>query len=134
MKFDEIQKILLEFFSAKDEVHLVVLFGSYAKGTAMTSSDMDVAVYGASPLGADEKAGLIDALQQRLRLPVDLVDLHTADPLIFRQIFTKGVILLNRSATAYEKILRRLVYDEADFLPLVRRTLRERANRFANGQ
>ncbi|MBN2718266.1 MAG: nucleotidyltransferase domain-containing protein [Deltaproteobacteria bacterium] len=133
MVASELTQLLQNYFSASDDVQLAVLYGSRALGNATAQSDVDVAVYLTQPLTASRKMDIISELGALCRLEIDVLDLHRASATVFRQVFTKGKIVTNRSPAVYEKLLKRLVYDEADFLPLVRRTLKERADRFING-
>ncbi|MBN2717478.1 MAG: nucleotidyltransferase domain-containing protein [Deltaproteobacteria bacterium] len=130
----ELDVALKSHFDSMDDIHIVILFGSRASGNATEKSDVDVAVYFSDPLTSERKMRLITELSNLCNAEIDLLDLHDTGALIFRQVLSKGRFLVNRTPAVYEKLLKRLVYDEADFLPLLRRTLRERANRFIDGQ
>ncbi|MBN2341815.1 MAG: nucleotidyltransferase domain-containing protein [Deltaproteobacteria bacterium] len=133
MTESSLEQCIQEYFSTSEDVLLVALYGSHATGTATQQSDIDIALYLRNPMTTDRKMEIISELGPLCQAELDVLDLHQASALLFRQVFTKGKILINKSSVAYEKLLTRLVYDEADFLPLVRRTLKERADRFIDG-
>lgn len=51
----------------------VILFGSYAKGTATENSDIDLLIEKGEPLSLLRLAGLRQTFQEELNLPVDLL-------------------------------------------------------------
>lgn len=76
---------------------LVILFGSHAKGTSHPESDVDVAVLrGTRALTVDEKLAVVRELSRRPDLPqgvMNLVDLHTASPLLEQEIAQEGKLV-----------------------------------------
>jgi predicted nucleotidyltransferase len=59
----------------------VFLFGSFARGEAWPSSDIDIAVSTPDPLPAGVLDDVREALEHsRVRRPVDLVDLRSSGP------------------------------------------------------
>lgn len=68
----------------------VFLFGSQAKGTAHERSDIDIGIYGKSPLSALQKANLIDAFRDT-PYHIDLVDFATVSP-EFRKLSSRNKI------------------------------------------
>ncbi len=108
-------------------------YGSAVTGELAPHSDVDLGVLFEQPLTAERKLDLMDRLQQALGRDVDLVDIREANGLILREILCKGVSLLRKDSTAFAEQLIRMVYNEMDFMPYYRRTLRERAERFAHG-
>ena len=86
----EIQRQLAPVFDAYG-VHGAILFGSFAKGTARESSDVDLLVD--SGLRGLRFVGLIEAVHEALSLPVDLLDvthIEAGSP-IDREIAATGV-------------------------------------------
>jgi predicted nucleotidyltransferase len=79
--------------SSEGDIQLVYLFGSYARGTASGSSDVDVAVLAAAPLEVMRLAALQERLSTALALPVDLVDLRHVAPLLAWEIVRDGIPL-----------------------------------------
>ena len=72
-------------------VRSAVLFGSYAKGSATASSDVDILVD--SGLRGLDFVGLIENARQALQKNVDMIDVHYIDndSLIEREIMATGV-------------------------------------------
>jgi predicted nucleotidyltransferase len=116
---------LSRVFAAYPDVELALVFGSVASGRAHAGSDLDVAVFSASPLTATRKAELIRELALVTGRPVDLVDLRVSGPAVTLAAL-RGKRLVCRNERAYPALLSRALIDAADFLPLRERTLRER--------
>ena len=106
-------------------IRVAILFGSLAKGRATPESDLDLAVLMDAPLSAETKMALIDDLSQAVGRPVDLVDLRVAGEPILGQILKHGIRLLG-SDTDYAELIKRHLFEEADFMPYRRRILAER--------
>ena len=62
-----------------------------------------------------------------------LLDLAHAHGTILSEVLTAGVRVRINDRTALEMLMRRLVYEEADYMPLYRRMLRQRSERLLNG-
>ena len=61
--------------------------------------------------------------------PVDVIDLKTAGVLLLGQILSRGQRLLGSTAD-HAELMRRHLFDAADFQPYVDRMLRERRQRW----
>jgi predicted nucleotidyltransferase len=107
------------------DIRLAILFGSLAKGSATAESDLDLAILMDVPLPAETKMALIGELSQAMGRPVDLIDLRVTGESILGQILKYGDRLLG-SDTDYAELLKRHLFDEADFMPYRRRILAER--------
>jgi predicted nucleotidyltransferase len=121
---DRIRTILAER-SSQPEIKVAILFGSQAVGRERTDSDVDVAVDVGHALSTGERLSIIADLAERTGRPVDLVDLRAAGEPLLGQILRHGTKLLG-SETAYADLIRRHLFDQADFLPYRRRILAER--------
>lgn len=119
-----------EIFAARNYVQAALVFGSFAKGVLKFESDLDVAILPAAPLDADQTMDLIGALAVRFGRPVDVIDLATQHGAIAREAITKGQVVYCRDRLAYAERLRRMVYDEADFLPILRSADRMAINKW----
>lgn len=108
-----------------DGMRLAILFGSLAKGRATAESDLDLAVLMEAPLSADTKMTLIGDLSQAIGRPVDLVDLRMAGEPLLGQVLKHGTRLLGSDGD-YAELLKRHLFEEADFMPYRRRILAER--------
>ena len=106
-------------------LRLGLVFGSVAKGTARTDSDIDVAVLADRPLTASDKIHLIETITQITGRAVDLIDLATAGHPVLGQVLAHGTRLLG-SAVVQADVATRAVMDTADFLPYVERMLKHR--------
>ena len=118
---NHIQQIL----SRHGGIRVAILFGSLAKGRATPESDLDLAVLMDAPLSAETKMALIGDLSQAVGRPVDLIDLRVAGEPILGQILKHGIRLLG-SDTDYAELIKRHLFEEADFMPYRRRILAER--------
>jgi predicted nucleotidyltransferase len=103
------------FFEHRHDAILVIVFGSAVKGGMRFESDIDLAVLFERPLSAAMKQDLIEELAGALGRPVDLVDLRGAHGPLLRQILTTGKRLVCRDTTAYGELIRRSLYEQADF-------------------
>ena len=104
---------------------LAILFGSLAAGEGRVESDLDLAVEAGRCLTAAEKIALISELAARIGRPVDLVDIHAIGEPLLGQILKHGKRILG-SDTQYANLIRRHLFDQADFLPYRNRILAER--------
>ncbi len=120
----EIQ-VLGDTLAAIPEVEIAILFGSLARGLAGPSSDVDIAIAQTRPLTTDEKIKLIESLSLVTGRPVDLVDLREAGEPLLGQIL-QGRLLVIRDRRLYAELIKRHLFDSADFLPYRERLLTER--------
>lgn len=111
--------------AAHGRIVLAVLFGSMADLRARSDSDVDIAVAADRVLSTDEKLVLIGRLAERLGRPVDLIDLQTAGEPLLGEIIRHGRRVLGTD-TAYAGLIRKHLFDQADFLPYRTRILDER--------
>lgn len=117
---DEDRAALAEIFAARPYVQAALVFGSFARGKLRFDSDLDVAVLPSAPLDAKQTIDLIGTLASRFGRPIDVIDLFTQHGAIAREAFTKGDLVYCRDRLAYAERMRRMIYDEADFLPILR--------------
>jgi predicted nucleotidyltransferase len=70
----------------------IYLFGSCARGDAVNSSDIDVAIDSLDPLPASLVADLVDSLEDStIPFDVEIVDLRHADPALRRRVLSEGI-------------------------------------------
>lgn len=112
------------------EVLLAYAFGSLADGRASPESDADVAVLAARPLDAAHRRALIRSVTEVTGRPVDLVDLREAGMPLLRIVLTEGRELFCRDRREKDRVIAKMLADVEDFLPLRRRMLRERRERW----
>lgn len=106
-------------------IELAIVFGSTARGTADGESDLDLAVDAGHILNETERIALIEAMAEKTGRPVDLVDLRVAGEPILGKILSTGVLVLGNKAQR-ASLIRRHVFDTADFMPYRTRILRKR--------
>ena len=110
-------------------IRQALVFGSVASGRARPDSDLDIAVEADHPLDAAEKVKLIEALALASGRPVDVIDLKTASAPLLGQILARGQRILGTNAD-HAELMRRQLFDTADFQPYIDRMLRERRRKW----
>lgn len=94
------------------------VFGSRAKGTARSDSDLDLAALFDRPLQPAELADIAADLSVAIGLPVDLVDLDRASPILAHQVLKYGRLLVDRDPARRRRFFVRhvSVYDDLKIL------------------
>lgn len=98
MELSTIKKIIADLFRCQTSVVAVLLYGSYANGTATPDSDVDIGVlYLSSQIPTSLQLWeLEEKLSVALSCDVDLVCLNNIDPIFGNQIYKNHqVIVLN---------------------------------------
>ena len=99
-------------------VRLAVLFGSAARRTDRSNSDIDI---GVSMEGkADRPLTLRVTLERAAGRPVDLVWLDRAAPLLRFEIARDGLVLIEREARAWAEFRAHAMIDWWDWAPTAR--------------
>jgi len=122
-----LQEVLLRI----QNIQLAVLFGSVAKETANSDSDLDIAVLADHKLSSDEKIQLIQGLAEKIGRPIDLIDLFDPPQPLLGQIIKSGRKIFGTDE-AFAKLAYRNMVDQADFMPLRSRALLERRDAWIN--
>jgi predicted nucleotidyltransferase len=122
-----LQEVLLQI----QNVQLAVLFGSVAKETANSDSDLDIAVLADHKLSSSEKIQLIQGLAEKIGRPIDLIDLFDPPQPLLGQIIKTGRKIFGTDE-AFAKLAYRNMVDQADFMPLRSRALLERRDVWIN--
>lgn len=117
---------LTDYLAQQPALKLAFLFGSLNTGTETFASDLDLAVMGAAPLTAAETKRHIEALARRTGRPVDLVDLQATRGPLLQQILQTGTRIYCTDRTLYAELIKRNVFDQADWMPYYNRILAER--------
>ena len=124
----ELAPVIVEvtaFLQQQEDIQLAILFGSLATGKVHQKSDIDIAIEKKHPLSAEEKIELISQLALITGRAVDLVDLSVVGEPILGQILKYGKRLTGTDTVFAEMALKHL-YAQADFVPYLTRTLKER--------
>lgn len=124
MQHDELTESLRIFLKSQPDIRLAILFGSIARGTARTDSDVDIAVLQDHPLSVIEKTALIEKISILSGRPIDLIDLATVGEPLLGEVL-QGKRLMG-SDEHFARLLTQHLLDAADFLPLQQRILQER--------
>ena len=82
---------IIETINTQVNTDFILLFGSFAKGTAREDSDIDLAYFSKQPLSAYERFTLAGDLATLVGREVDIVDLKQIDTVLTMQIFLQGV-------------------------------------------
>ncbi|MFA5941760.1 MAG: nucleotidyltransferase domain-containing protein [Sinimarinibacterium sp.] len=117
---DATQAALREVFADRPYIRAAWVFGSFARGQAREDSDLDVAILPDKPLDGGQKMDLVEALAQRFGRPVDVVDLSVHHGPIAYEAMAKGELVYCPDRDAYAERLRRMLYDQEDFVPVLR--------------
>lgn len=128
-----LQSELVTILRRHDVVRLGIVFGSTALGRETASSDLDLAVAASRPLTAGEKVALIDDLALACGRPVDLVDLSRETGVILHQSMTRGLVILNLDPVLYARLMLKMLYDQADMMPMRTMINQARLKAFAHG-
>lgn len=121
----DLKETILAAISTQPGIGLAILFGSLAVGEGSVESDLDLAIDAGRRLTASEKMALISELAGRTGRPIDLVDIHAIGEPLLGQILRHGKRILG-SDTHYANLIRRHLFDQADYLPYRNRILAER--------
>lgn len=92
---------ITDFFSNKQDVVAVYVFGSHAAGKARPTSDVDIAILFDTYRKEINRAccdGYLADLSRRLRKDIHLIVMNSAGEEIVRQILTKGKCLVVNDA------------------------------------
>jgi len=114
-------------------LRLAILYGSVATGKMRADSDVDIALLFGHPLKAEQKMALISRLERKLQWDVDLVDLFALSGTLLKQVLHKGRVLIQTNPGELAGLVRKMIYNQADMMPYVSRTLIERQRRFIHG-
>lgn len=118
------QQNILAVLEKYPEINTAYIFGSVAKGTARPNSDLDIAVQSEKALTTEQHISLVEDLALATGRPIDLIDLKTAGEPLLGEIL-QGKKLLG-SDSNHAELIKRHLFDSADFLPYVERILAER--------
>lgn len=123
---EEIVKIVVDYFSKKEGLVAVVLFGSYATGVFHGTSDVDLAIlYRHEHIPSIETIiDMREDLNNRLNKDVDLVCLNITSPILGMQVYKHGKELLICDQKEFGKYLMRL-FNEYVELKVLRKPMEE---------
>ena len=114
---DSIKIQLQDYFSQKDEIDTVLLFGSFAKGTFNTHSDIDIAIHSNNPLNYEKLAKIQTDLALICKREIDLADLSKAEGIFLYQIMTTGIKIKISKTVFVRYLVKALCFKEDFFRP-----------------
>lgn len=117
-----------EFLKKDSNIQQALLFGSYATDTYNSQSDMDLAIQLKGPMSAAQKMYYLEKLQNCTGVDIDLVGLHRVGQPLLSQILKYGQ-RLKESSLQYAELAVKNVNTAEDFLPYIKRMLKERRKR-----
>ena len=129
MDTSPIHKQVLSALGTVPSVCQAILFGSCASGRERPDSDVDIAVDLGHPLSIQEKIALISAVTTETGRAADVIDLQTVGEPLLGQILANGTRLLGTN-TRYAELIKRHLFNEADFMPYQRRILEQRRKKW----
>jgi len=94
---NEIQRKLSPIFDASP-VESAVLFGSYAKGSPTSASDIDILIDSKGKVRGIDFFGILDEIVETLKIPVDLIEASqlVGGGRVQREIAETGVLIYER--------------------------------------
>ena len=130
MQHPEKVKKLQVWLQQHNEIRLAILFGSYAKGSQTSQSDLDLAIHleSDSNITAHQKLDYIQQLGSLLLINIDLIDLSKVGQPLLSQIMKYGK-LLKGEQLPYAELAIKNVNTAQDFLPYIKRMMAERRQR-----
>ncbi|MCC6030953.1 MAG: DUF86 domain-containing protein [Desulfurococcales archaeon] len=108
-RVEEITKLLREIFSKYQEVKLVYLYGSYAKGSQGPLSDIDIAVMTDDPSIILDVSAEIAHILKISEEKISIIDMRLLDPMMILKIISEGVEIINRGVNIHDLISRETI-------------------------
>lgn len=102
----DIEQQLIHTINAQLHTDFIILFGSFAKGSAREDSDIDLAYFSSEQLSSYERFILAGELATLAGREVDLVDLKQIDTVFTMQIFAEGrpIYIMNENEFTRQKM------------------------------
>ncbi len=126
MNTEQIKEQIRAFFTGREEVTAVYLYGSAAQDRLTLHSDIDIGVLYKEDAQPDFQQQMSDtaALSTQLNREVDLVTLNQASPILRMQLLKKGELLINNAPHQVNLFFIKTINDYFD-LKQVRRPIEE---------
>lgn len=101
MLSNAVNEQLIEKIKQGVDPAFILLFGSFAKGTIHTESDVDIAYFSNKQLSSYERFILAGELALIAEREVDLVDIKQIDTVFTMQIFEQGIPIFIRDENEF---------------------------------
>lgn len=126
---------LRELFGAMPEVAVAVLFGSAARGSLTSTSDVDVAIaLNSGVITSTQKQQLLERLGEHLGRSADVVDLRAKRGRLAARIMSQGIPLVIHDTALWARLLRDAVMWQEDMAAIWRLVQRGSLDHFADGR
>jgi len=100
---ETIKKINMSPVAQQYNLSLVVLFGSQARGTAVGSSDIDIAILSHGEFSLHDEMAVEESFKKIIGTDsVQVINMRSAPPLLLREIMRDGAVLYQENSTVYE--------------------------------
>jgi predicted nucleotidyltransferase len=133
MKPEQLETPLpLDFLAEDPDLRLAIVFGSIADGSHRPDSDIDVAVYARKKMDPRKRQQLSDDIAVATGRAVDLIDLHSVDGALLRQILHSGRIVFSKEPSNLGILFERLLDWQENFEPQLNKLLTTRLRRFTS--
>lgn len=116
----------------RTDLRLAILFGSAARKKLHKRSDIDLAV-ALTENTPDKLNALREELAALTHREVDLLDLPGLHGFILKEVLTQGTVIVKHDKSLYELLIKRMLIEEADWLPIKRAAMKKQLERFFNG-
>lgn len=121
----EVTKNIKNILSKCNDVLLVFLFGSVAKGFSAPYSDIDIAILFCHDVDFYRISSIKEDLSKRFNnITVDIVVLNNASPIIKMQALRNGTLLINKVPSVYNEFFVNTII-EYDDLKQIRKGVEE---------
>lgn len=124
---------LQTLLSQQEHLHMALLIGSYGSKHARPDSDVDLAVSAGRPFTTEERFSLTQKLAAATHRSIDLIDLETAHGLILKQALRHGKALIPSQPLTFERLLKRMIYEQEDLQPQIHQAKVDRVASFTHG-
>ena len=84
-------------------VGIIYIFGSYAEGTEMEKSDVDIAFYSLENYSQYEIFLLAQKISAEIKKEVDLVQLKKSSTVFQKEVVSKGIVIFEKDHIEREK-------------------------------
>lgn len=99
----EVEQQLIQTIIEQLNPAFIILFGSFAKGTAREDSDIDLAYFSEQQLSPYERFLLAGDLATIADREVDLIDIKQINTVFTMQIFSEGTVIYIKDENEYTR-------------------------------
>ncbi len=105
MNFEDQKYTQIKDLAEKNNLDLIMVFGSQIKGTANKESDIDIGIYRVSGLNLDDKINLSNSFAKIFETDkLDINIISSNSPLLMREILVEGKILYQKEKKIVDKL------------------------------